>query len=326
MFTSETTVREIYSDPRIRKYRNYSIYGQRKYGNLFFLASLSQLSKSNWNIPDMNRGIERLKEAAVLPGFFQKVYSDSECRDDRRKKDVNLMFFPSEKHDGKKKPFIIVCAGGAYTHVCNMTEAYPVCRSFNELGFDCFALNYRVSTAGVMPMPLDDLAAAIKYIDRNCSGLLKDSDPSRYAVCGFSAGGNLTAEWGSKTVGYEKYGIRKPAALLPIYGAVSCKVPENGNDGFLKLMFGENYTPETAQLYDVPSHIDDDYPPCYIVCCEDDPLVPYSNSTELHDLLEKNGVKSRLLVGKTGGHGYGVGTGTSVEGWPALAAEFLENL
>ena len=39
----------------------------------------------------------------------------------------------------------------------------------------------------------------------------------RYIVCGFSAGGNLTALWGTKNHGYAAYGLPKPEALFPIY-------------------------------------------------------------------------------------------------------------
>jgi hypothetical protein len=58
---------------------------------------------------------------------------------------------------------LVVCAGGGYMGVCSAVEGYPVAARFNDLGYDVFLLTYRVSEKKIMPKPVDDLAAALKF-------------------------------------------------------------------------------------------------------------------------------------------------------------------
>ena len=124
------------------------------------------------------------------------------------------MHFPAaDRGRAKGHPWIMVCPGGAYINVCSISEGYPVAKKFNELGYDVFVATYRTGLYDVMPKPLDDLAACIRYVrgHRERFGV----NGERYIVCGFSAGGNLTALWGTKNHGVR--GLRTAGAR----GAVS---------------------------------------------------------------------------------------------------------
>src|SRR5699024_6828416 len=90
------------------------------------------------------------------------LYELNECRDDERKKEVTLFAFASE--ESQKKPSVIVCAGGGYGYVCNVVEGFPVAMRFARLGYPVFVLNYRVGRAPAVPMAMEDLERAVRFV------------------------------------------------------------------------------------------------------------------------------------------------------------------
>lgn len=90
---------------------------------------------------------------------------------------------------------MILCSGGGYNSVCNVMEGFPAAKQFHKLGITAFVLNYRVADKDLFPAPLEDLAQAYRYIEAHAQAFQVDMED--YAVCGFSAGGHLAAEWGT---------------------------------------------------------------------------------------------------------------------------------
>ena len=81
---------------------------------------------------------------------------------------------------------------------------------------------------------------------------------------------------------------------------------------------------EDFEQYDVLAHMGADYPPAFLVACEDDPTVPVRNSRMMDAKLAELGVPHETLIGRTGGHSFGVGIGTDVEGWMERAVAFWQ--
>lgn len=61
------------------------------------------------------------------------------------------------------------------------------------------------------PAPQEDVAAILSFVFSHAEKWQVDTE--NYAVCGFSAGGHVAGCWGAAKLGYEKYGLPKPAAL-----------------------------------------------------------------------------------------------------------------
>lgn len=237
---------------------------------------------------------------------------------------VRLIWFPGEG----EKPYVILCAGGSYQSVCSMVEAFPAAAALNRAGYTAFVLNYRTDTGtgeAVMPKPLEDLAEALKYVDTHREEFgLKHGN---YAAAGFSAGANLVNLWGLDRCGYRHYHARKPDVLFCSYTVSSVKALDQEKEKvFLETMFGRGYGREALEQYDVLSNLTEDYPACYINACGDDEAVPVSQSEMLHERLAELGVENRMEIGKSGGHGYGIGRGTDVEGWLERAINFWIDL
>lgn len=286
-------------------------------------------NQPTWDVDSMIRGMARLSEVAGQRRVMYDVYSEEECADDPEKKDIKLFFLPADAQPSDK-PFIICVAGGAYTCVCSIVESFPTAARFNELGYNVFVFNYRVGngSAPVLPKPEEDLAAAVKFILANKAefGITNEE----YVVNGYSAGGSVTAIWGTERNGWAKYGCPKPKALFPIYPAISTAhefMEDAGARGwFMGIMFGPGFDEAYAASFDVPDCMTDSYPPCYLAQAKDDPAVSVKQSRALEALLNARGIPVEAEIIETGGHGWGDGSGTAAAGWPDRAIAFLEKL
>lgn len=323
MIDMNKSLKKILKDNNAEEFEKYLMYTPSLMGKMMLSASPETILKGakTWSREGMNLGLHLIEKTAnsntrcIYPLYFAE-----ECKDDKQKKDVVIMRFPVDK----KSPYIVVCAGGGYTAVCSLAEGFPTAARFNELGYNVFLLNYRIGGTGVLLKPLDDLAKAVRFIEDNAEEF--NVEKGNYVVCGFSAGGNLTTLWGTENVGYKKYGLPKPKALFPIYPAIGGGLfEEESRKKFAETMFGKNPSKEIIDKYDAYLHLFN-YPPCYIVACEDDDTVPFTQSVALSEKLNELSIKNVLDLGKRGGHGFGEGSGTDAAGWTSRAIEFFESL
>ena len=314
--TENTKLKDLRNIPEIGKNYIYVSYSTGLFRPIFNSMTVKKLAPAG-GPADMLKGLHRLAEVAKQGEYLYPLYP----ADRKDKKDVNLIRFPAES--GKKKPFVIVCAGGGYGSVASLGEAFPTAARLNELGYHAFCLTYQVGGKKLLPKPLDDLATALKFLMENKE---KFDLSDEYIVCGFSAGGNLTALWGTDNVGYSHYGLPKPKAVFPIYPLINYSWRDNMVIGIcLDIMFGKKPSQEELHRYTVTEHVEN-YPPCYTVNCLDDSTVRPENAKLLKDALDKANIPCVLEQGEKGEHGFGPGTGTSVEGWVDRAIAFAEAL
>lgn len=315
------TFREILSQPCFAQMQGQFIsvatgdWFSKKYD-----MTLSQLQEQSptWAAKDMYYGIERLAE--IASEREQYVYELST--------DAKLIYMPAKEKTCNT--FAMIMAGGGYTSVCTMAEGLPIAAKLNEFGMDCFCLNYRTIAnnayfKGLMPKPLDDLAEAMKFIKENES--VFGVDASNYIAGGFSAGGHLSAMWGTAHRGARSYGLPNPKLLLLGYPLVTL---ENLPKIFIPLMqsgmigFG---TGKAARLeYSAHRHVDSDYPAVYLCQANDDKTVPAKDSHDIEAALKAAGIRYIAERVETGGHGFGLGTETPANGWLERAIEFLHTL
>lgn len=317
-------VREIPELKEIGKYLMFSCTDNDEMDKEHGGTRLGEIGAMHWDADGTVKGLNNLIRVEKKNRGMHFVYTEEECKTDRWKREIGFLYLEPEQAD-ENKPFVVLCAGGAYQFVCTMVESAPVGAALNDLGYKVFLVNYRVGGMGVLPKALDDLAANIRYIRSHADEF--GINPDNYIVGGFSAGGNLTCTWGMENVGYKKYGIPKPRALFPVY-PVTDLLPLLATDEsktFLRFMFGEDFTEETVREYSPVLHVQE-YPPCYIVCCRDDSTVDPQNTTALREALEGRNIPNVAEIGERGEHGFGLGTNTDVEGWVERAAAFEQKL
>ena len=328
--TVKSTLSEVYKLPQFAAVAPYLVYDPTKdlekgMGNPDEVT-IEQLKNIGWSPESVVKGVNTLKTALESgKAALHYVYTEAERSAEPDKKCVNFVRLQPENID-PKKPWIVLCAGGAYVNVCSLAEGYPVAADFLARGYQVFVFTYRAGQKGVMPKAVSDLAACIRYILAHAKEF--EIETEEYAVGGFSAGGNLICTFGMENVGYKAFGLPKPRALFPVYAAVDLDGFDASGSarGFMENMLGSNYTAEDLQKYSVYRHIDENYPPCYIVCGKDDGLVPCENSEKIYALLKEHGVPAVLDEGEHAPHGFGDGTGTDAAGWIDRAADFLQKL
>ena len=162
--TPDMTFKSLEEIPLIKEAGPYLIGGDGQYYHMVKDLPLSEGTVLGWNYESMAEGVEYLIERAEKGRYLYPVYSEKEIEETPAKKDVNVMHFPAEdRAKAKSRPYIIDCPGGAYLNVCSLCEGYPIAKVFNRLGYDVFVVNYRVNERNIMPKPLDDLAACIRF-------------------------------------------------------------------------------------------------------------------------------------------------------------------
>lgn len=325
--TVETKMSDLMSLPELQAYRRYMLFTPQgaPANDPLRDARVQDLAAIGWSPEGIAAGMNcflAALEAGRVEQYF--IYDEAECAAEPDKKYVNLIRITPEKTD-PDKPIVVLCAGGGYQTVCTMVEALPTARHMVEAGYTVFLLTYRVGKLPAAILALNDLAAAIRWLGEHASEL--GVDASRYAIGGYSAGANLVSNWGCANIGWKRYGAPKPLCMFPIYTFIDLKAESHRDEkaGIVMPMLGEDW-PQRIDDYNVVDHIDQDYPPCYIVCGKDDAMVPCVNSELMKQRLDAAGVPAILEEGEHAAHGFGDGTGTDVEGWPGRALAFLESL
>lgn len=238
--------------------------------------------------------------------------------------------------EGENKPAILVLPGGGYV-VCAPEEGRPVAERFAAAGWAAFVLNYSTASTGaehaVFPEPLREVAQTVKHLRENAGeyGL----DPGRLALFGASAGGHLAMSyangWDTPEV-YEGFAgeaggeeILRPDACALLYAA---SAPVEGGSRMLPILFGHEapFSEEEIERCAVKNYVGPQTPPTVLFHSATDPMVPARWSVELFETLQGEEIPSELHVFGSGGHGYGLGTGSPAEVWPELALKFLDAL
>lgn len=280
--------------------------------------TLEQLQKQNptWNCEDIIYGLIRLQEVAT--GGNQYVYPV--------RNGVRLIHLPAKEK--RYETYVILNAGGAYGAVCTMVESLPVAAKLNELGMDCFCLNYSTANKasflkGLMPAPLDDLSAAWNFIKEHETKFRVNAE--KYIVGGFSAGGHLSAMWGTPHRGARSYGIVNPEALLLAYPLIGMENIHGSAAAILKTgMLGMGFGQKKALEYTASRQVDTQYPAVYLVQALDDDMVPAQDAKDLEAALMAANIRHQMERVTSGGHGFGLGSATPADGWVERAIAFWE--
>ena len=301
---------------------------------LFTVYSIARMYYIEHKSNDRKGGRARVKALQATGRLMQfPVYSMEEMGRDKHKRDVKLMFFPADTP--KSKRFAMILPGGGYAHLCTKQEGYPVAAALNRMGVNAFVLEYRAGRDCEPFAPMEDLGVALRLIQDNLEKFNVEMD--KYALIGFSAGGNLAGIFASGSHGYLDYDLPKPGAVILGYpwtcvndwlhhpywniwiGLMGIWLSNRGSF----YMFGVRHMRKGRELLDVQKYIKEDYPPTFMYSGSWDVLVPASRHADVFDAaLKKNDIKH--IYEKYFGvpHGIGLGIHTKAEGWLERAVDF----
>ncbi len=228
----------------------------------------------------------------------------------------------------RRRAMVLICPGGGYQH-CSNREAEAVAIRFNSLGYNAAVLFYTVAAfeaEGVWPKPQEELSQAIRWIRSNSEEL--NTNPSKLAVLGFSAGGHLAASIG---VLWPEFGGQqcRPDALVLCYPVITSG--PKAHRGSIDNLIGKSA--ELLEKVSLEKQVSGLTPPTYIWTTRTDQSVPYENSVYFKEALDKFNVLNEMHIYPEGSHGLSLGSAevvdpdkyvpTCVTDWPERADAFL---
>ena len=217
--------------------------------------------------------------------IFYDFYTEAQKQADSTKENAGFFFFRGQPG----APFAIVCPGGGFSYVASVHEGFPYAVEISKSGYNVFVLRYRAGLGGAVAT--QDLAAAISYVFRNAKTL--GVGVGSYSLWGSSAGARMAASIGTNGVAlYGGDALPRPSVVVMAYTAHS------------------EY-----------SSVD---PPTFVVVGEQDGIAPAYVMERRISALRKAGTPVEFYEYKKLGHGFGLGTGTSAEGWIRSAIRFWE--
>ena len=224
-----------------------------------------------------------IEDANAGRRVFLDIHTEAEKRADPTKAQTGLFFFRGRPG----APFAIVCPGGGFAYLASLHEGLPHAVVVNAAGYNAFVLRYRPGLGE--RAATEDLAAALSTVFRHAAVL--GVATASYALWGSSAGARMAANVGSH--GAAAYGgdtMPKPAAVVMAYTA---------------------HTDRAAIE-----------PPTFAVVGERDGIAPPPTMQRRIAALRAAGTPVEFRVYQELGHGFGLGTGTTADGWTADAVRF----
>jgi acetyl esterase/lipase len=226
-----------------------------------------------------------IDDAAAGKTVFYSFYPEAQRQQQPKTANTGLFFFRGRPG----APFAVICPGGGFSYVGSVHEGFPYADAISRKGYNAFVLKYRAGEGGAVATR--DLAAAVSYIFRNAEALAVST--KGYSLWGSSAGARMAAAIGSN--GAAKFGgadAPKPSAVVMAYTAHS------------------EYSPSSE--------------PTFVVVGDEDAIAPPAIMERRVEALRKSGTEVEYHKYRSVGHGFGLGKGTSAEGWIFEAIRFWE--
>jgi acetyl esterase/lipase len=265
-------------------------WDDRTYDESLRLRNISALLPyhSHVNPGDVVAALNRLiDDANKGKTIFYEFYTGAQKQQQPAREKTGLFFFRGRPG----APFAVISPGGGFAYVGAVHEGCPYAAAISQKGYNAFVLRYRAGQGEAIAT--QDLAAALSYLVRNAAML--GVSPDYYSLWGSSAGARMAAAIGSH--GVAPFGgddLPKPVAVVMAY---------TGHSDY------------AAQE-----------PPTFVVVGEHDGIAPPSAMERRIAALRHAGTEVEYHKFRNLGHGFGLGTGTSAEGWIDDAIRFWEKV
>ncbi len=224
-----------------------------------------------------------IDDASVGRRVFHDIYPEAQKQADPSRKDTGLFFFRGTP----EAPFAVIAPGGGFAYVGSLHEGFPYAVEISNRGYNAFVLKYRAGHGGTVAT--EDLAAALSFIFRNAGSL--GVTTADYSLWGSSAGARMAAALGSYATGCNGgSNLPKPSALVLLYTGHS----------------------DLASME----------PPTFVAVGDEDGIAPPAFVERRVAALRRAGIDVEYHKYAGVGHGFGLGVGTSAEGWIADAVRF----
>ena len=213
-----------------------------------------------------------------------------------------------QKYNVGTRPTVLILPGGGY-HFTSEREAEPIAMRFLSRGFNVCILHYTVFNTP-FPVAMLEALTSIKYIRENLTAW--QGDPNKIYVCGFSAGGHLTASVGvfwDKEISKNYFGDTeavRPNGLILSYPVITSDPSFTHEYSIQMLMAGREDSELRAKL-SLENQVTESTPPTFIWTTFEDGLVPCENSMVFANALKKHNIPFEFHLFEKGPHGGATG-------------------
>ncbi|MDC7234959.1 MAG: alpha/beta hydrolase [Spirochaetales bacterium] len=270
---------------------------------------------------------------SILTAIEQTIRKEAQSTEEKPR------LIPSFLTTDTPLPCILICPGGGYGFT-SPREAEPVARAYNEQGFHALVLHYRTEPHR-HPSPLLDVSNTLSLLRKHAEEL--KINPERIILCGFSAGGHLTASLGCHwNKDFLQNGIcrtpgqNRPDGLILCYPVISSG--ESAHRGSFDNLLGPDASPERLEMMSLEQQAGAHTPPAFLWHTADDEAVPVENSMLFSMALQKAKIPFELHIFPEGPHGLSLATEETdesgdgsmtiphVQGWLELSARWVRSL
>jgi len=285
----ESTVGDLLRHPAFAGFARLILpWDDRTYDEQMPLARIGSLLPyhSHVDVATVAGALNRMIDDVDRGGaVFYRFDSEVERAQEPGRSHTGLFFFRGRPG----APFAVVCPGGGFSYIGSVHEGFPHAAAISSKGYNAFVLKYRAGRGEAAATR--DLAAALTYIHRNARAL--GVGTSGYSLWGSSAGARMAAAIGSHGAALLGGGdVPRPSTVVMAY---------TGHADYSRLE-----------------------PPTFVVVGREDRIAPPAVMERRAKALRDGGAPVEFHVYENLGHGFGLGTGTSAEGWVFEAVRFWE--
>ena len=232
-----------------------------------------------------------------------------------------------DKKPDSPRPAILICPGGGYAMVSSR-EGEPIAAKFLQDGYNVFVLTYSVAPHR-FPTALREVAAAMELIHNTAE--VYNTDASRIAIVGFSAGGHLACHYSNCyniPEVREVFPESKPvqAAILS-YPVISGSPKYRHKGSYVNLTGHAEPTEEDIEKFSLQNRVTENTPPTFLWHTRTDAAVPIMNTLLYAQALAEHGVPFSVHIYPFGAHGLSTvdtTTNDALEPKVELAAGWIE--
>ncbi len=225
------------------------------------------------------------------------------------------VYLPGSQPPPQGFPAVVVIHGGGWSFGDKWSlQGYS--RTLASGGFVAITINYRLAPQHKFPAQVDDVREALVWTAKNAERF--SIDLSRLGLCGYSAGGHLSALVAS--LADEPLAVRAAASDWPIddsrwkqlptihavcAGGPPCDfrtLPIDNTSVAYFLGGSRRQVPEIYVAASPTAHVSHHDPAIQLIHGETDLLVPIGGTQRLHEAQKEAGVDSRFLIMPKQGH------------------------
>jgi len=184
----------------------------------------------------------------------------------------------------KKLPAIVMLHDGGWKSGDKLM-LQPFAEAIASNGYQCFAIEYRLSDEAKYPAGIEDVLKAIEYIKKNADKF--NVDVNKIAILGRSSGGQMASLIGTK---YNK----DLKAIVNIDGVLAFHHPESSEGKYAALWLGGNYEeiPEIWNDASALSYTDKNTPPVLFINSQHERF--HAGRNDMIEKLHKYNIYSKV--------------------------------